>query len=74
MSADRPAASVPDVTNDPGGPATYRARFDAEFTVEVEVEDFEKGTNYAQVQQALQDALGYTGIQINDVTEYEEIP
>ena len=68
------AANEPDVTTDPGGPATYRARFEAEFDVEVEVEDFEQGTNFAQVRQALQDALGYTGLVIYDVTEYEEIP
>ncbi len=65
------------MTDVTGGPATYRVVFYAEFDVDVEVEDFEKGTNFAQVRQALQDALGYTGIKILDVTEYEtecEIP
>lgn len=74
MSAeDRVAANQPDVTEDKFLPASYRVRFDAEYEVEVEI-DYEKGATFAELQQAVQDALGYTGLEIIDVTEYEMVP
>lgn len=54
-------------------PANYLVRFDAEITVEIEV-DYEKGATFAGLQQAVQDQLGYTGLVVNDVTEYEMVP
>jgi hypothetical protein len=67
------SAAHTDWTDDPTVPGSFRVRFDAEYVVDVEF-DPEKGTTFAELQQALQDTIGYTGIDIIDVTEYEEVP
>ena len=54
-------------------PAAYRVRFDAEIEVEVEI-DYEKGASSGELHQALQDQLGYTGVEILDVTEWVMVP
>lgn len=45
-------------------------RFDAE--LRLLDDEVPETLNYATVQQALQDSLGFTGVVIIDVTEYEQ--
>jgi len=67
------AASKPDVTEDTTIPGNFRCVFEATYEVECEF-DMERGVTFGLIQQAIQDALGYTGLIVHDVTEYEEIP
>jgi hypothetical protein len=67
------AANEPDVTEDTVVPGRFRCAFEATYEVECEF-DYEKGVSFALLHQAIQDALGYTGVVVDDVTEYEEIP
>jgi hypothetical protein len=60
-------------TDDPVLPCSFRVRFEGEYEIEVEL-DPEKGATFAELQQALQSAIGYTGIEIIDVIEYEMVP
>ena len=49
------------------------ACFEARITVDVNTESDNEAITTSDVMQAVVDALGYTGIEVDDVTEFTEV-